>query len=540
MASPGKGSTHNWRQNTERYIAERQAIMDLTSTLSLETWVLLTISLMLLYLFGTQNHNIFKKQGIPGPKPLPILGTLLNYYKGIWKFDVECYKKYGKIWGLFDGPTPMFIITDPDMIKKVLVKESYSVFTNRRVIGPVGVMSKAIALSKDEEWKRLRALLSPTFTSGKLKEMFPIIEEYGDILVKYLRREAEKGKPLNMKEVFGAYSMDVITSTAFGVSVDSLNNPKDPFAEKTKKFLKIDFFEPLFLSIILFPFLIPIYEMLNVSMFQKDSISFFKKFVSRMKENRLDSKQKQRVDFLQLMMNTQNNSKDKESHKALTDMEITAQAIMFIFAGYDTTSSTLAFALHSLATHPDIQKKLQEEIDIALPNKEPPNYDKVMEMEYLDMVLNETLRLYPFGLRLDRFCKQDVEIDSVLVPKGSVMIIPVYALHHDPQYWPEPAEFCPERFSKENKGSINPYVYLPFGNGPRNCIGMRFALMNMKLALTKVLQNFSFQPCRETQIPLKLSRTPLLQTEEPIVLKVVPRDAIITGHQGVLLCSSRS
>nr|XP_048289421.1 cytochrome P450 3A11-like isoform X2 [Myodes glareolus] len=490
--------------------------------------------------FGTQNHNIFKKQGIPGPKPLPILGTLLNYYKGIWKFDVECYKKYGKIWGLFDGPTPMFIITDPDMIKKVLVKESYSVFTNRRVIGPVGVMSKAIALSKDEEWKRLRALLSPTFTSGKLKEMFPIIEEYGDILVKYLRREAEKGKPLNMKEVFGAYSMDVITSTAFGVSVDSLNNPKDPFAEKTKKFLKIDFFEPLFLSIILFPFLIPIYEMLNVSMFQKDSISFFKKFVSRMKENRLDSKQKQRVDFLQLMMNTQNNSKDKESHKALTDMEITAQAIMFIFAGYDTTSSTLAFALHSLATHPDIQKKLQEEIDIALPNKEPPNYDKVMEMEYLDMVLNETLRLYPFGLRLDRFCKQDVEIDSVLVPKGSVMIIPVYALHHDPQYWPEPAEFCPERFSKENKGSINPYVYLPFGNGPRNCIGMRFALMNMKLALTKVLQNFSFQPCRETQIPLKLSRTPLLQTEEPIVLKVVPRDAIITGHQGVLLCSSRS
>ncbi|XP_075827142.1 cytochrome P450 3A11-like [Microtus pennsylvanicus] len=514
--------------------------MDLTSALSLETWVLLAISLMLLYLLGTQNHDIFKKQGIPGPKPLPFLGTLLYYYKGIWKFDVESYKKYGKIWGLFDGPTPMFIITDPDMIKNVLVKEFYTVFTNRRAIGPVGMMSKAIGISRDEEWKRLRALLSPTFTSGKLKEMFPIIEEYGDILVKYLRREAEKGKHFNMKEVFGAYSMDVITSTAFGVSVDSLNNPKDPFTEKTKKFLKIDFFEPFFLSIILFPFLIPIYEMLNVSMFSKDSIAFFKKFVSRMTENRLDSKQKHRVDFLQLMMNTQNNSEDKESHKALTDMEIAAQAIIFIFAGYETTSSTLAFALHSLATHPDIQKKLQDEIDVALPNKAPPNYDKLMEMEYLDMVLNETLRLYPFGLRLDRFCKQDVEIDGVHVPKGSVVIIPVYALHHDPQYWPEPAEFRPERFSKENKGSINPYVYMPFGNGPRNCIGMRFALMNMKLALTKLLQNFSFQPCKETQIPLELSRTPLLQPEKPIVLKVVPRDAIITGHQGVLLRSSRS
>ncbi|OBS60625.1 hypothetical protein A6R68_08253, partial [Neotoma lepida] len=100
--------------------------------------------------------------------------------------------------------------------------------------GPAGIMNKAITLSKDEEWKRVRALLSPTFTSGKLKEMFPIIEQYGDILVKHLRREAEKGKPITMKEVLGAYSMDVITSTSFGVSVNSLNNPKDSFVEKTK------------------------------------------------------------------------------------------------------------------------------------------------------------------------------------------------------------------------------------------------------------------------------------------------------------------
>ncbi|KAM7331605.1 hypothetical protein ACRRTK_008313 [Alexandromys fortis] len=422
--------------------------MDLTSALSLETWALLAITLVLLYRFGTRKHDVFKKQGIPGPKPLPFLGTLLNYYKDI---------------------------------------------------GPMGIMSKAISLAKDEEWKRIRALLSPTFTSGKLKEMFPIIEEYGDILVKYLRREAEKGKPLDMKEVFGAYSMDVITSTAFGVNVDSLNKPKDPFVEKTKNFIRFDFFDPLFMSVVLFPFLTPMYERLNVSVFPKDSIAFFKNFVERTKENRLNSKQKHLVDFLQLMMNSHNNSKVKESHKALSDMEIMAQSIIFIFAGYETTSSTLAFTLYLLATHPDIQKKLQEEIDVALPNKTPPGYDKVMEMEYLDMVLSETLRLYPIANRLERVCKQDVEMDGVFVPKGSVVMVPLYALHHDPQYWPEPMEFRPERFSKENKGSIDPYVYMPFGNGPRNCIGMRFALMNMKLALTKVLQNFSFQSCKETQ-----------------------------------------
>ncbi|CAO2630612.1 Cytochrome P450 3A31 [Lemmus lemmus] len=150
-------------------------------------------------------------------------------------------------------------------------------------------------------------------------------------------------------------------------------------------------------------------------------------------------------------------------------------------------------------------------------------------MEYLDMVLNETLRLYPIANRLERVCKQDVEMDGVFIPKDSVVMVPLYTLHHDPQYWPEPKEFRPERFSKEKKGSIDPYVYMPFGNGPRNCIGMRFALMNMKLALTKVLQNFSFQPCKETQIPLILSRQPILQPEKPIVLKVVPRNVIITG-----------
>ncbi|XP_055461459.1 cytochrome P450 3A11-like [Psammomys obesus] len=255
------------------------------------------------------------------------------------------------------------------MIRNVLVKECYSTFTNRRKFGPAGIMKKAVFISEDEEWKRIRAFLSPTFTSGKLKEMFPIVERYGDILVKYLRGKAEKGKPVPVKEVFGAYSMDVITSTSFGVNVDSLNNPKDPFLENAKKFLRLDFFDPLFLSVVLFPFLTPIYEKLNISIFPKDSLAFFKKFVEKMKENRLNSNEKHRVDFLHLMMKAHKNTKDKESHKALSDMEIMAQSIIFIFAGYDTTSTTLAFVLHLLTTHPDIQKKLQEEIDRALPNK---------------------------------------------------------------------------------------------------------------------------------------------------------------------------
>ncbi|XP_028719508.1 cytochrome P450 3A25-like [Peromyscus leucopus] len=146
-----------------------------------------------------------------------------------------------------------------------------------------------------------------------------------------------------------------------------------------------------------------------------------------------------------------------------------------------------------------------------------------MDMEYLDMVVNETLRLYPAANRLERISKKDVQINGVFIPKGTVVMVPTYPLHRDPEYWPEPEEFCPERFSKENKGSINPYVYLPFGYGPRNCLGMRFALISMKFAVVRVLQNFTLQPCEETQIPLKLSKRTIFQPEEPIILKVVSR-----------------
>lgn len=495
---------------------------------SLETWVLLAASLVLLYLYGTSTHGLFKKMGIPGPTPLPFIGTILEYRKGIWDFDIECRKKYGKMWGLFDGRQPLMVITDPDMIKTVLVKECYSVFTNRRSFGPVGFMKKSVSISEDEDWKRIRTLLSPTFTSGKLKEMLPIIAQYGDVLVKNLRQEAEKGKPVDLKEIFGAYSMDVITGTSFGVNIDSLRNPQDPFVKNVRRLLKFSFFDPLLLSITLFPFLTPIFEALHISMFPKDVMDFLKTSVEKIKDDRLKDKQKRRVDFLQLMINSQN-SKEIDSHKALDDIEVVAQSIIILFAGYETTSSTLSFIMHLLATHPDVQQKLQEEIDTVLPNKELATYDTLVKMEYLDMVVNETLRLYPIAGRLERVCKKDVDINGTFIPKGTIVMMPSYALHRDPQHWTEPDEFRPERFSKKNKDNINPYIYHPFGAGPRNCLGMRFALMNIKLALVRLMQNFSFKLCKETQVPLKLGKQGLLQPEKPIVLKVVSRDGIIRG-----------
>ncbi|NWW30693.1 CP3A9 protein, partial [Panurus biarmicus] len=487
-----------------------------------------TLLSFLSHRYGTWPFGLFKKLGIPGPRPLPFFGTCLEYRKGFLEFDTECFKKYGKVWGIYDGRQPTLAVTDPQIIKSVLVKDCYTTFTNRRRTDLAGVLNNAISLAEDEHWKRLRTVLSPTFTSGKLKEMFPIMKHYGEILVKNVQKQVKEDSSISVKDIFGSYSMDVVTSTSFGVNIDSMNNPKDPFVREMKKLIKFDFFNPVFILSFVFPFLIPVMAKMNVNIFPSDAVDFFMRSLNKIKQEREKEAHKGRVDFLQLMIESQRsasqgNNEANHSYKALTDTEVLAQAFIFIFAGYEPTSNTLGFLAYELALHPDVQQKLLQEIDTVLPNKAPLTYEAIMKLEYLDMTLSETLRIYPLGGRIERTCKKDVEINGVTIPKGVVVTIPPYVLHHDPEYWPNPDELRPERFSKENKESIDPYTYLPFGAGPRNCIGMRFALLTLKVAIASLLQHFTFQTCKETQIPIKLSSMGLLIPEKPIILKLVPR-----------------
>ncbi|XP_025971986.2 cytochrome P450 3A12-like isoform X2 [Dromaius novaehollandiae] len=433
------------------------------------------------------------------------------------------------MWGFFDGRRPVLAVLDPILIKAILVKECYTLFTNRRTFGLHGSLDSALTLAEDEQWKRIRSVLSPTFTSGKLKEMLPIINYYGEKLVKNIEKKVANDEFLPTKDIFGAYSMDVVASTSFSVNIDSMNNPSDPFVTNIKKFLKFNFLNPLVLLIVLFPFVVPVLEKMNVTLLPSGATNFFKNTFSKMKKERRKGCHKDRVDFLQLMVDSQssggssNPAEESNSYKTLSDEEILAQALTFVFAGYETTSSTLSYISYHLATHPDVQQRLQDEIDANLPSKAAPTYSALVQMEYLDMVVNETLRLFPPGGRIERVCKKTVEINGVTIPKGMVIMIPAYVIHRDPAYWPQPEEFRPERFSKENKESIDPYTYLPFGAGPRNCIGMRFALLTLKVAVVVLLQNYSFRPCKDTPIPLVLDTQGFMQPKKPIVLKMVPR-----------------
>ncbi|KAG7459980.1 hypothetical protein MATL_G00216350 [Megalops atlanticus] len=495
---------------------------------STETWALLVLLFSLVLLYGYAPYGVFKKLGIPGPRPLPFVGTFLEYRKGFFKFDSDCFQKYGRVWGFYDGRQPVLAIMDTGMIKTILIKECYSIFTNRRNFGLNGSLYDAVSIAEDDEWKRIRSVLSPSFTSGRLKEMFTIMKKHSNNLVMSLQKKAENDEPVEVKEFFGPYSMDVVTSTSFSVDIDSLNNPGDPFVANIKKMLKFDFLNPLFMLVVLFPFLIPLLDKMELSLFPASVMDFFYGSLRKIKAEREKNVHKNRVDFLQLMVDSQIlekkiDSTEENSQKGLTDHEILSQAMIFIFAGYETSSSSLSFIAYLLATNPEKMNKLQDEIDEVFPNQAPLKYESLIQMEYLDMVINESMRIYPIGARLERVCKKTVEINGMTIPKGVVAMVPIYTLHRDPVLWPDPEVFKPERFSKDNKQSIDPYAFLPFGAGPRNCIGMRFAVIMMKLAIVQILQNFSFAVCKETQIPLELGNQGFLAPTKPIKLKLVPR-----------------
>ncbi|XP_041565804.1 LOW QUALITY PROTEIN: cytochrome P450 6a13 [Drosophila elegans] len=206
----------------------------------------------------------------------------------------------------------------------------------------------------------------------------------------------------------------------------------------------------------------------------------------------------------------------------LTLEQMAAQAFVFFLAGFETSSSTMAFCLYELALQPDIQQKVRDEIESVLGQSEI-TYDALAEMTYLDQVLAETLRKHPIIAQLLRETNQSYNVPNteLIIEKGTTVLIPIHNIHHDADLYPEPERFDPTRFNPEEVKSRHPFSYLPFGDGPRNCIGLRFGKMQAKIGIVSLLRRFNFGVSKLTEIPLTLdTRSPTLSTKYGVHLKV--------------------
>ncbi|CAF1496973.1 unnamed protein product [Rotaria sordida] len=406
-------------------------------------------------------------------------------------------------------------------------------------------------------WKRQRFVLNPTFSSLKLKQMSPLIHRSIEFLMEKMADQCAKGEPFDIYAYFKRFTMDTIWSCGVGLDTDMQNNVNDPYLLNSQKMFSPNIFRGIiFILTLLITELTKIwrsiFQVTNVirywlrryipitkSLIDESPSTWIMKQANEMIEKRKDIGQTGRTDLLQLMVESMSNqdfiqdglsSFEKSDNtgveaprvRKITKYEASANILLFIVAGYETTSTALSYVAYVLATHPEEQRKLQEHIDAHFdPETENimPTYETVSEMDYFDMFIRETLRMFPIApTAISRQSNEDFRIkDFGTVPAGTLIAVDMYNLHYNPNLWGplDPHEFHPERFATNR----HPMAWIPFGVGPRNCVGMRFALLEMKMLLVRLLKTYTLIDCGEK------TRKPFEQlTEMPVI---APKEAII-------------
>ncbi|KAL1471493.1 hypothetical protein MTO96_023645 [Rhipicephalus appendiculatus] len=395
---------------------------------------------------GTGNY--WKKQNVPQEDfSLIFCPALRIFYEPFYVIDDERYKKLGRVCGVYEGGKPTLLVGEPELVKLVLVKD-FPLLPNRRTVRNFEpLMDNMMLVAPVEIWRKIRASASPAFTAGKLRRMYELVQACTDITSERLENAARLKKDVDVKQLYGNFALDVVARCAFGTTLDSHTDAGKKVATEARKALSSGVTLSLLMHF-LFPGLVNLLKLKAL-----DSESFH--YLENVCVNIIQKRKEKRCTKRWL-------------NACCSSSPVTTRQLLVI-----------ACAAYSLALNPEVQAKLRKEVDecIAAHGKEP-SLDIVSKLPYLHCVVSETMRMYPISARLERTASEDYVLGNtgIRVPKGCVIGIPVYSMHRDHEFFPNPEKFDPDRFREENAASIRPYSYLPFGAGPRNCIGMRFAL----------------------------------------------------------------
>lgn len=313
-------------------------------------------------------------------------------------------------------------------------------------------------------WRERRVKLTPTFTSGKMKLMYEIIDVIGEKMVKVIENELKSSSSIEVHEYLAKFTTDNISNVAFGLESNSLEDPNSMFRKMGKEVLDLDalgFLKFFFTSS--FP---ELSRKMHLTANKKNVIDFFyNTFKANMEQRERHNIFRQ--DFLQILL-------ELKKSASLTVSELAAESFIFFLGGFETSSSLSVFTMYELALNPDIQERLRCEIRTGIEDNDGKlTYDLLFSFKYLDMVVNETLRKYPPAFIITRKSTKDFKIPGteMIIPANTDININVLSIHRDPEYYPDPEKFDPERFTYENVKNRKPFTFIPFGDGPRKCIG---------------------------------------------------------------------
>nr|AHU88028.1 cytochrome P450 6FP7 [Propylea japonica] len=440
-------------------------------------------------------------------------GALANRVKHMYNYLKLNGLKHG---GFYLFQEPLYVPMDLD-ICKAIIQTDFQHFVDRGGFVVEGDPLTAQLLNlKGRQWKAMRSKLTPTFSSGKMKIMFETMLECSHGLKKVM--DELQSTQVDIKDVLGRFSTDVIGTCCFGIECNSLTEPENEFRLKGKFVFdrSRDFWFQIHLKLLTyFPKLMGFF---NMKYFPNHLTEFFFGIV----KNTVEYREKYGItcnDLMDLLIKIKNkdqlttgevnmNGDSSQDIQKFTIDDIVAESFLFFLAGFETASTAMTFCLFELASNKDIQHKLRKEINEVLKKFDGRiTYEAIMNMPYLDKVLQESLRKHPPAPAFRRICTIPYRVPGtdIVLRTGANVVIPVYGFHHDPLYYPDPDKFDPERFSEENMKKRHPMAYLPFGEGPRMCIGMRFAMMEQKIAIITLVKNYEFEIGSNTIIPLKWS-----------------------------------
>ena len=478
-------------------------------------------------------YVIKKTLCLPGPPPSLFYGN----YSEIRRLGyLECLSKwssrYGSTFVYYLGIMPIVVVTDPEIIKTIMVK-NFDSFINRPKM-PLLMKEEdeinELPFLRDDRWRRVRRILVRMFTSKRLKMMVPLIEERCRKLQQRMAAVSDDiNDSVDVWEWIGPHTLGVILATGFGRDISTAGDDNALTKAAVSMFAQMSSMEGFSFKWL--------QTMLSHFPWSEHFIKFFvrrsvmaKSFdcmeqvaLKLIKERRhlnLTAGNHVTQDLLQLMIEAHDESEKTKSEGYLSNGEIVGSMIEIILASYDTIRGTLSYTAYQLALNPSIQDHLVREIrEYYDANPDASLYDVAENIDYVAMVLYESLRIFTFTPDTDRECNKTCVIaDGLVIPEGIAISFPFACLHLNPEYWPNPSIFDPERFREQNYPK---FAYLPFGEGPRHCIGKRLALLVARMSLVAMLKDYKFMRTTKTEVPLELTTDIFSAPKHGVYLSIV-------------------
>lgn len=459
--------------------------------------------------------TLLQRNGIPGPKPHLIFGNNAEIEEfGRLKCHQKWYNEYGPIVGFYDGGNPFVMVADIDLVRKIQVKD-FEKFSSRPEIPMGGLfpgnIRHSIILENGHPWVRQRRLVGPNFSTTKLRKLTevinPIIESS---LSDELDPIAKSGKELDWSEIFQKLTFSITTKASFGFSHEfDVHDPMfDALSNFTNDAHDKDIISRAFLLFpefwfILYPIRQLYVKFLHYMLWSATSRCDY--FSKKVVESRVESGE-EREDLLQYLIDSNDGDDGRKKKLNLSETEVVANTMGFLLAGYETSSTALTYSMHYLVKSQELQERILAELEVS---GDPRN-----KMPFLEAVINETLRLHPSVANfVQREALVDYKYKEMTIPCRTSIVVGVVPLHSEPKHWIDPDSFNPDRFL--NYASDN-YAYQGFGAGPRQCLGMRLAMLVIKLTICYILTNYR-------PVPSPSSELDRLTTEEKYFVSHAPK-----------------